>query len=118
MPDWKIHPRLTSQHPLQFVVGGYQHPASKLWQLWVLFDWQNINWVAAYTRQERISEIRKELRLQILPGEPFDRQKALAILDALHDEREADPLPVARYIERTILLNSVWPAQHVDNGES
>ena len=117
MPEWKISAAMTSRRYMHFAVGGYQHPASRLWQLWVLFDWENVNWVAAYSHQERIEETRKKLLLHISPGERFNRQKALALLDTLYEEREADPLPVARHIEHTILRNSVWPASRVRDND-
>lgn len=113
MPAWKISSAMTSRRYMHFAVGGYQHPASRQWQLWVLFDWENVNWVASYTRQERIDATRKELQLHISPGERFNRQKALALLDTLYEEREADPLPVARHVEQQILRNSVWPSSRV-----
>jgi hypothetical protein len=113
MPEWKISSGVSSRRYMHFAVGGYQHPANRLWQIWVLFDWENVNWVAAYERQECIEEIRKKLLLHIAPGEQFNREKALNILDALYNEREADPLPVARHIEHHILRSAVWPPRYV-----
>lgn len=108
MPEWKISDTLTSDAYFQIVAGGNLHPETQRWQLWVTFDGDNINWVAAYNSEERIEQHKQELRKQIQPGEKWNRQRATALLDALYEQREFEPQPMPQHIEAMIRHNFVW----------
>lgn len=107
MPEWKINETPYANPYLQYAADGMLHPDSQLWQLWVTFDGQNLNWVAAYSNQSGIEMAVKELRDAIEVGESFSIQKALAILNKLYDEKEAEPQPMPPNVEDTIRRNMV-----------
>jgi hypothetical protein len=109
MPEWKIMSDDLFPHPyFQYVLGGWQHPETGLWQLWVTFDGENINWVAAYQNEDRIQEAKEKARQFISAGEQWNRQKAFALLNSLYEEREAEPQPMPSLLESMIRLNFTW----------
>ena len=109
MPEWKIMDDNLLPHAyFQYVLGGNLHPETRLWQLWVTFDGENINWVAAYRDESRIQEAKEKAQQFISTGEQWNRQKALTLLATLYQEREAELQPMPSYVERMIRLNFVW----------
>lgn len=108
MPDWKISDSLTPDAYFQFATNGYLHPETQLWQLWLSFDGENINWVAAYRSEERITQAREEMQQHIQPGEKWNRQKALMLLDELYAQREFEPKPMPAFIDAMLRLNFTW----------
>ena len=108
MTKWKIKDDNNGVPVFQFVVYEYQHPNTKLWQLGITFDGNDINWVAAYLNPDRVDIYKQEIKRHIPVGEPFQKQKALALLEKFYEEREADPQPIPQHLERMYLLNTVW----------
>ncbi len=109
MPEWKImSDDLLPYSYFQYVLGGSLHPETRLWQLWVTLDGENINWVAAYRDEDRIQQAREKARQFISVGERWNRQKALTFLTILYEEREAEPQSMPLQVEAMIRLNFVW----------
>lgn len=105
MPEWKVSDEQSPHAYLHYALGGVLHPATQLWQLWVTLDGKNINWVAAFRNEEKMSEVRERARHVITIGEKWNKQRAVALLNSLYEEREAEPQPMPPYIETMIRLN-------------
>jgi hypothetical protein len=114
MPEWKMRDDLSPQTYLQYAIGGTIHPETHLWQIWTTFDGKHINWVAAYhcddwLQQGRIVQRAKDKAHQLIPtGQKWDPQKALALLDTLYADSEAEPQSMPPYIEAMIRINFTW----------
>lgn len=63
MSQWKINDPFTPDSYFQYAAGGYLHPETRLWQLWITFDGNTINWVAAYQSKDRINQAKEELHV-------------------------------------------------------
>ncbi|HTI13166.1 MAG TPA: hypothetical protein VL461_01155 [Dictyobacter sp.] len=108
MPLWKINDSIHSNPYFQFASGGSRHPITDMWQLWVTFDGEHVNWVAAYRSAKQIDLAQNTLYVCVEIGEYWNREKAIALLNMLYDKSDAKPLVMPRYIEESILADFVW----------
>jgi hypothetical protein len=92
----------------QFVVVHHRNPETESWQLGITFDGEHLNWIAASQDRNRLFIWEEELQRRIPPGEPFQKAKALALLNELYEHRESDPQPPPEHVERMYLLNRTW----------
>jgi hypothetical protein len=105
MPEWMITDQKRTPIYMQYGAGGAQHPETLMWQLWVTFDGQHINWVAAYRNQSKINVAMQQIQEIGGQGDLFDEARVTAVLNRLYDGREAEPQPMPGEIEDVIRYN-------------
>jgi hypothetical protein len=111
MSEWKITDQKRTPTYMQYGAGGAQHPETLMWQLWITFDGQFINWVAAYRHQAKIDAAMQRLQEIGGQGDLFDEARVRTVLDRLYAEREAEPQLMPSTIEDVIRRNmrvGVW----------
>lgn len=95
MPAWNIGDSTRTDRHMQYGAGGAQHPESRMWQLWVTFDGQAINWVAAWNDKRYIDEAMTMLKRIGGEGTLFDPVSIIKTLDQIYISRQAEPQPWA-----------------------
>jgi hypothetical protein len=105
MPEWKITDQMRTPNYIQYGAGGAQHPETHLWQLWITFDGNTINWVAAYRDQSKIDAAMQHLQEMSGQGDLFDEGRVKAVLNRLYDGRDAELQSMPDEIEDIIRSN-------------
>ena len=106
--------------PYQLAAGTWQHPQTKLWQVWLSNYGSDINWISAHRDPDHAQQDVDAIHVAGQRGDFADEEKVVALFQRLTAAGDGEPANISAADIATItgsISGKVFEARHEEEGE-